>query len=83
MRLRHRPWSAKVVSENTDIGLRLEDIKEDSLKHFDRLEVGSGLGGFLLACAERFPESHILGVEVAYNAVASALKTLSPAKAKQ
>lgn len=83
MRLRHRSWSNRVVEENDDIGLRLADIEEDSLKSFDRLEIGSGLGGFLLGCSALHPESRILGVEVAYNAFATALKKLSPHKATQ
>ena len=83
MRLRHRSWSDRIVSENKDLGIRLEDLSEESLKGFDRLEIGSGLGGFLLACSERFPESRILGVEVAYNAFATALKKLSPHKDRQ
>lgn len=82
MRLRHRSWSYRVVDENKDIGLRLEDLKEDTLKGFDCLEIGSGLGGFLLGCATRFPEKRILGVEVAFNAFATAIKKLAPSKEK-
>lgn len=83
MRLRHRSWSNEVVKANTDIGMRLEDLKEDSLKNFDRLEIGSGLGGFLLGLSALYPQERILGVEVAYNAFATALKKLAKEKAEK
>ena len=83
MRLRHRKWTDKVLLENQDIGKNLETLELDSLKQFTDLEIGSGLGSFLLSCSEKWPERKFLGVEISKNAFASAIKKASAVKDKQ
>lgn len=80
MRLRHKKWTDKVLDENKDIGLYLEDTNQDTFKSIDYLEIGSGLGQFLLSLATNNPNKNCLGVEINKNAFASALKKASTYK---
>lgn len=72
MRLRRKRWASRVISEYSDIALSVRDL--DSLPVFDRLEIGSGRGRFLLETARKHPEARFLGVEVNYNAFSLAVK---------
>ena len=83
MRLRHRKWTDKVLTENIDIGKNLETIDLNSLQNFSDLEIGSGLGGFLLSCSLKWPERQFLGVEISKNAFAASIKKASAVKDKQ
>lgn len=83
MRLRHRKWTAQVLEENQDIGKNLETLDLEAVKDYTSLEIGSGLGGFLLECSKRFASERLLGVEVSKNAFAAALKKASAVKAEQ
>lgn len=74
MRLRHRKWADDVLAQNKDISRNLSDFDQDSIKTFDRLEIGSGCGGFLLDMAKRFNDDRFLGVEINLNAFAIAVK---------
>lgn len=74
MRLRHRKWADEVLAQNKDISRNLSDFDQDSIKTFDRLEIGSGCGGFLLDMAKRFKDDRFLGVEINLNAFAIAVK---------
>ncbi len=80
MRLRHRKWTDEVLLNNQDIGLSLDDLNEKFLASFTDLEIGSGLGSFLLSCATKWTERNFLGVEVSKNAFASAIKRAAPHK---
>ena len=77
MRLRHRSWTKDVLAQNKDISRSFSELKEDSLKFFDHLEIGCGLGGFLLSLSKKNPKGKYLGVEVSLNAFASAVKKAS------
>ena len=72
MRLRHRPWAEDTISANREVALVRED--EDALPAFDRLEIGSGRGRFLLEKALKEPAHSFLGLEMNYNAFALAVK---------
>ena len=80
MRLRHKKWTNRILEENTDIGLYLETLNKEELKNIDYLEIGSGLGQFLLSLSENNKGKNCLGVEINKNAFASALKKTSPFK---
>ena len=72
MRLRHRPWAEDTISANREVALGRED--EEALPAFDRLEIGSGRGRFLLEKALKEPDHTFLGLEMNYNAFALAVK---------
>lgn len=78
MRLRHRPWAEGTISSNRDVALTRDD--EDELPSFDRLEIGSGRGLFLLEKARMEPDHSFLGLEMNYNAFALAVKRASNAE---
>lgn len=83
MRLRHRSWTKEVLEGNKDISRSFAELKEDSLKEFDHLEIGCGLGGFLLSLSKEDPSGKYLGVEVSLNAFAAAVKKASAVKKDQ
>lgn len=74
MRLRHKAWAAPLLAAHRDIGLNLEDVDKKDIPPFNALEIGSGCGGFLIQMAKKNPDSQFLGVEVANNAFAIAVK---------
>lgn len=74
MRLRYKPWADSLVSANKDIALREEDY--DKVLPFSELEIGSGLGEFLIQKAYKNPDISYLGIEVCYTAFACAIKKL-------
>lgn len=74
MRLRHKAWAAPLLAAHRDIGLNLTDVVNKNIPPFDALEIGSGCGGFLIQMAEKNPSKRFLGVEVANNAFAIAVK---------
>ena len=75
MRLRHRKWASSVLEENKDIGKNLSDFVPEEIKTYTDLEIGSGLGGFLLELSKEHPERKYLGVEVNANAFALAIRS--------
>ena len=84
MRLRHKKWTDEVLAANKDIGINLADLTdEESLKKYTNLEIGSGLGGFLLAISKNNPSSLYLGVEININAFALAVKNAAKVKEEQ
>ena len=83
MRLRHRKWTDKVLLENQDIGKNLETLELNSLKQFTDLEIGSGLGSFLLSCSEKWPERKFLGVEISKNAFQKSRRLTYPTRLKE
>lgn len=74
MRLRHKKWTNTVLEENKDIGLYLDSFDKEILNNIDYLEIGSGLGQFLLSLSENNQDKNCLGVEINLNAFASSLK---------
>lgn len=74
MRLRHKAWAAPLIEEHRDIAFNLENIEKNDLPSFNRLEIGSGCGGFLIQMAQKYPEDTFLGVEVAGTAFAISIK---------
>jgi tRNA (guanine-N7-)-methyltransferase len=84
MRLRHRKWADEVLAENKDIGQNLADLEDVSvIADFKNLEIGSGLGGFLLELSRRHPENKYLGVEINKNAFAMEIKAGAKVKKEQ
>ena len=83
MRLRHRKWSSSVLEENRDIGKNLSDFVPEEIKTYTDLEIGSGLGGFLLELSKEHPERKYLGVEVNANAFALAIRSGAKVKEEQ
>ena len=83
MRLRHRKWTDEVLTDNTDIGKDLSQLNVEVVKDYHNLEIGCGLGGFLLELSRRNPDKDFLGVEVNRNAFASAIKSASEIKKDQ
>lgn len=84
MRLRHRKWADEVLANNKDIGKNLDDLTDPEIvKNFNNLEIGSGLGGFLLEISKQHPENRYLGVEINKNAFAIEMKKASPLKETQ
>lgn len=83
MRMRHRKWTDRVLEENQDIGKNLETLDIDSLPAYNYLEIGSGLGGFLLTLSKNHPENRYLGIEINRNAFASCIRNGSLVKAEQ
>ncbi|MDD6241123.1 MAG: tRNA (guanosine(46)-N7)-methyltransferase TrmB [Eubacteriales bacterium] len=83
MRLRHRKWADTVLSENTDIGKNLADFSPEDIATFTSLEIGSGLGGFLLELSKEHPEEKYLGIEVNANAFALAVRNGAKVKEEQ
>lgn len=84
MRLRHRKWADQVLSENKDIGINLSDLDDPKrISAFPNLEIGSGLGGFLLSLSKEHPETTYLGVEVNKNAFAMEIKKAAQVKKDQ
>lgn len=75
MRLRRRPWAKAVIESNHQVALTRDD--EDHLPSFDRLEIGSGRGRFLLEKAAMEPAARFLGLEMNYNAFATSVKRWS------
>ena len=80
MRLRHKKWQDRVLTENQDIGKDLSSFDPESVKDYQRLEIGSGCGGFLLDMAKKQPEKKFLGVEINQTAFAIAVKKASGEK---
>ena len=80
MRLRHKKWQDRVLTENQDIGKDLSSFDPESVKDYQRLEIGSGCGGFLLDMAKKQPEKQFLGVEINQTAFAIAVKKASGEK---
>jgi tRNA (guanine-N7-)-methyltransferase len=80
MRLRHKPWASSLLSQHRDIALNESDLL--SLPSFDRLEIGSGCGGFLIKMASKNPSHVYLGAEVASTAFAIAVKKLTEQEKK-
>lgn len=80
MRLRHKKWTNTVLEENKDIGLYLDNFDKDILNDIDYLEIGSGLGQFLLTLSEHNKDKNCLGVEINLNAFASSLKKAKEVK---
>ncbi len=74
MRLRHKPWAEGLIGEHKDIALDDENL--ESLPHFNKLEVGSGCGGFILQMALNNPSDSFLGAEIAETAFAIAIKKM-------
>jgi tRNA (guanine-N7-)-methyltransferase len=83
MRLRHRKWSGEVIAGNKDIGESLDDLDPKRILGFTDLEIGCGLGGFLLTMSKDHPERTYLGVEINLNAFAMAVKKGSTVKDSQ
>lgn len=83
MRLRHRSWTDEVLEENQDIGKDLLSLNPQALSDFHALEIGCGLGGFLLELSKEHPEEKYLGVEINRNAFASAVKHAAAVKKEQ
>lgn len=80
MRMRHRKWTDQVLEDNQDIGKNLETVDFEALKSYHRLEIGCGLGGFILDLSRNHPENAYLGIELNRNAFASAVKNASAVK---
>lgn len=80
MRLRHKKWTDKVLNENKDISSFLEDIDNKKISSASSLEIGCGLGGFLLSLIIDDPNKFFLGVEINKNAFASCVKKLAVIK---
>ena len=80
MRLRHKKWQDRVLTENQDIGKDLSSFDPESVKDYQRLEIGSGCGGFLLDMAKKQPEKRVLGVDINQNDFAIAVKKASGEK---
>lgn len=80
MRLRHKKWTDRVLDENKDIGLYIDNLNKEEIKDINYLEIGSGLGQFLLSLATNNRDKKCLGVEINKNAFASAIKKTSPFK---
>ena len=80
MRLRHKKWQDRVLTEHQDIGKDLSSFDPESVKDYQRLEIGSGCGGFLLDMAKKQPEKKFLGVEINQTAFAIAVKKASGKK---
>lgn len=83
MRMRHRKWTDKVLEENIDIGKNLETFNPTELASFNYLEIGSGLGGFLLTLSKEHPENKYIGIEINRNAFASCVRNGSLVKESQ
>lgn len=80
MRLRHKKWADRVLQENTDVGKDLSSFDPQSVKNYQRLEIGSGCGGFLIDRAKKQPDKTFLGVEINQTAFAIAVKKAASAK---
>jgi len=74
MRLRYKKWADDYVNQNQDVAYREDRI--DKLPSFNQLEIGSGLGEFLITKAYNNPDIKYLGVEVCYSAFAISVKKL-------
>ncbi len=83
MRLRHRKWANECLDDNKDIGKNLSEINEETVLPYSQLEIGCGLGGFLLSMSHDYPQNKYLGVEVNKNAFAMAVKKASVVKKDQ
>lgn len=84
MRLRHRKWADEVLESNKDIGKNFADLEDVSLlSGFRYMEIGSGLGGFLLSLSRLHPENLYLGVEINKNAFAMEVKSGAKVKKEQ
>ena len=77
MRLRHKKWTDKVLSENKDISSFLEEVDLNKLNKANSIEIGCGLGGFILSLTKDNKDKFFLGVEINKNAFASCVKKLS------
>ena len=80
MRLRHKKWTDKVLSENKDISSFLEEVDLNKLNKANSIEIGCGLGGFILSLTKDNKDKFFLGVEINKNAFASCVKKLSSIK---
>ena len=80
MRLRHKKWTDSVLNENKDISSFLEELDLEKLNKSNSIEVGCGLGGFILSLIKDNPNKFFLGVEINKNAFASCVKKLSSIK---
>lgn len=76
MRLRHKDWAQPLVDANKDRAYNMEDISNDEIFKINQLEIGSGLGGFIIQKAYNNPKDNFLGVEVCFSAYATSVKKL-------
>ncbi len=76
MRLRHKDWAQPLVDANKDKAYNMEDISKEEIFEIDQLEIGSGLGGFIIKKAYLNPDVKFLGVEVCFSAYATSLKKM-------
>lgn len=81
MRLRFKKWAPELLSKHTDIVKSLADLPD--IFEADELEIGFGLGEFIIEKALKYPDKKFLGVEVNYTACASALKKLLEREEKE
>ena len=82
MRLRHKKWTDRVLSENKDISSNLDELDQEKIAKANSIEIGCGLGGFLFSLVNENKNSFFLGVEINRNAFASCVKKFASIKEK-
>ena len=84
MRMKHKPWSEPYILEHpeTVITINSEEDLTSRIKGPVALEVGTGLGDFILGMAKKYPNITWIGIEMNVDALAACAKKIIESELK-